>query len=86
LALVFAVVTIPLVPKVGSRLPAWAINKVGKAKTAAHTSSARRFEKVTLFLKLSLETCLRGWLVDIKDNAVGLLVDFIIRRIAAIRA
>jgi hypothetical protein len=59
---------------------------VGKAKTAAHTSSARRFEKVTLFLKFSLETCLRGWLVDIKDNAVGLLVDFIIRRIAAIRA
>src|ERR1700730_12289284 len=77
----------PLVPKVGSRVPAWAISKVGKAKTAAHTSSARCFEKATLFMKFSSKTYLRsGWLMDINDNAVGLLVGFIIRGIAAIRA
>src|SRR5438105_2771995 len=76
----------PLVPKVGSRLPAWAINEVGKTKTARDMSSARSFEKPTLLMKLFLKTCLRSrWLMDINDDAVDLVVGFIISEIAAIR-
>jgi hypothetical protein len=38
-------------------------------------------------MKFSLKTRLgSGWLLDINNNAVGLLVGFIIRGIAAIRA
>jgi len=54
LAPALAVVTIPFVPKVGSRLPAPAINNVGKAKAAAQTSSERRFKKATQFMKFFL--------------------------------
>ena len=65
LAPVFGVVTMPLVPKVGSRLPARAINEVGKARAAKDMRNTRSFGEATFFVKFD-------------NNAVDILFGFII--------
>ena len=39
--LVFSVVTMPPLPKVGSKLPAWAINKVEEQRSAPASSATQ---------------------------------------------
>jgi hypothetical protein len=62
----------PPVPKVGSRLPACAINKVGKARTAKDMSGTRSFGEAALLVKFD-------------NNAVDILFRFIVHRIVGIR-
>src|ERR1700680_3844061 len=47
------VVTIPPVPKVWSRLPAWAINRAG-ARNSVPTRTATRLETSIVFMTLSI--------------------------------
>src|SRR5262249_19161931 len=62
----------PPVPKVGSRVPACAINEVGKARAAKDMRNTRSFGEATFFVKFD-------------NNAVDILFGFIIHGIDRIR-
>jgi hypothetical protein len=74
---VFGVVTIPPLPKVGSSVPAWAIIKVDELRRVAHTRVAMRFEIATFFMTSPFRQSGSGWAAVI----LGLRAAFHFRRL-----